>query len=400
MSVGINCRLGCTALLTGALLCASFASAGAQTTGIGITIPDPALSTISDPNEALRYARERISAHDLPGAVLALQRYVMNYPDEGAVVRFLGDLYFSSGDLEDATRTYNELVRDYPLDHDTHFQLGRLYTVENRVDDAIAQFDASLPDARAIYFLVLLHQRKGDLPAFRQQIEQAAADHPNDVESQLDAAQLFGALYMPRDAAAEFDRALALDPHSLIALEGLGMAQTVEKANDDAGQSLVRCLAIDAKNYGCLVAMGMLDIQMGRDVAAGQALQKAYALMPEEPDAIFWLGRVADDQGDWQGAITYYEQAIYVWPYDPDAYVQLAFDEEEHGMHAQAQQVVLKGLGAADDARLHYMLGYMYRENGQQALALAQFLLAEQSLSPEVAQLAKESAEELGSRHP
>jgi tetratricopeptide (TPR) repeat protein len=368
--------------------------------GIGITFPNAAISTLTDPNQALAYARARITAHDLPGAVLALRRYVMNYPDEGAVVRFLGDLYFSSGDLNDAESIYNELVRDYPMDRDTHYQLGRLYTVENRVDEAIVQFNASLPDARAIYFLVLLHQRKGDLPAFRDQIEHEAQADPSDVDAQLDAGQLFGALYMPRDAAAEFQRAIAIDPRSLIALEGLGMAQTVEKANGDAEQSLARCLTLSAKDYGCLVAMGMLDIQVGQLGAAEAALQKAYTLMPEEPDAIFWLGRVADDRGDWQKATTYYQQALYVWPYDPDPYVQLAFDYEEHGMHAQAQQVVLKGLGAADDARLHYMLGYMYRENGQQALALAQFLLAEQSLSPEVAQLAKQSAEELGNRHP
>jgi tetratricopeptide (TPR) repeat protein len=381
------------------MLCLAAAPAGAQM-GVGITIPSAAISTISDPNEALRYAREQISQHDLPGAVLALRRYVMNYPDEGVVVRFLGDLYFSSGDLDDAARIYDHLVRDYPLDRDTHYQLGRLYTVENRVDDAIEQFDDSLPDARAIYYLVLLHQRKGDLAAFREQIQHQAEARPNDLDAQLDAAQLFGALYMPRDAGAEFERALAIAPRSQEALEGLGMAQTAENANANAAISLQRCLAIDAKNYGCLAALGMLDIQTHQYAEAKAELEQASALAPEEPEAVFWLGRLADARGDWQAASTYYEQAIYVWPYDPDPYVQLAFDEEEHGMHAQAQQLVLKGLDAADDARLHYLLGYMYREDGQQALALAQFLLAEQSLSPEVAQLAKQSAEELGNRRP
>ncbi len=392
-------HLACAALLAGATLSLSSPPARAQV-GVDLTIPSADISTLADPNEALRYARDRISEHDLPGAVLALRRYVMNYPEEESVIRFLGDLYFSSGDLSDAARIYRKLVRDYPLDRNNHYQLGRLYAVENRVDDAIDQFDDSLPDVRAIYYLVLLHQRKGDLASFREQIQHNATEHPNDTAAQLDAAQLFGALYMPRDADAEFTLALATDPRSIEALEGLGMAQTAVKANADAARTLTRCLSIDAKSYGCLVAMGMLEIQTHQYDRAKTVLQQAANLAPEEPDAIFWLGRLADERGNWQKAVTYYEQTIYVWPYEADPYVQLAYEDETHGMHAQARQIVQKGLDAVDDARLHFLLGYMYREDGQRSLALAQFLLAEQSLSPEVAALAKQSAEELGSRHP
>lgn len=387
-------RPAIAALIAGALLVFFGAPAGAQV-GEGITIPNAAISTITDPNEALTYARQRIEAHDIHGAVLALQRYVMNYPDETEVVRFLGDLYFSSGDLPSAADTYRQLIHDYPFDRDSHYQLGRLYAVENQVNAAIEQFSFSLPDVRAIFYLVDLHARKGDLAAFREQIQQAAKSHPNDVNAQLNAAQLFGALYMPRDAAVEFQRALELDPKSQYALEGLSMAQAGEDADDAALATVARCLKFDAKNYGCLVSEGMVDIDLHRYVAAQNALERAQSLMPEEPDAIFWLGRLYDARGDWQKALTFYEQAEYVWPYSPDPYVQIAYDDEIHGLHSQATSIVQQGLHAADDARLHYLLGYMEREDGLNRLALAQFLLAEQSLSPEVEQLAKQSAQEL-----
>jgi tetratricopeptide (TPR) repeat protein len=382
------------AFFAGAALVLCGAPAGAQV-GVGITIPSAAISTISDPNQAIAYARQLIEVHDIHGAVIALQRYVMNNPDETDVVRFLGDLYFSSGDFAAAADTYEHLIRNYPFDRDSHYQLGRLYAVENQTNAAIEQFSSSLPDVRAIFYLVDLHARKGDLAAFREQIEQTAEAHPNDINAQLNAAQLFSALYMPRDSAIEFQRAMALDPKSDYALEGLAMAQTAEGADDDALQTTAHCLKVDEKNYGCLISEGVIDTDLHRFDAADAALERAQSLMPEEPDAIFWLGRLYDERGDWHKAITFYEQAAYVFPYSADPYVQIAYDDEIHGLHTQATSIVQEGLHAADDARLHYLLGYMEREDGQNRLALAQFLLAEQSLSPEVAQLAKQSAQEL-----
>ncbi|HUY40775.1 MAG TPA: tetratricopeptide repeat protein [Candidatus Dormibacteraeota bacterium] len=385
-------RLLTLALAAGALTWCAAAAAKAD----DITFQNAAISTISDPNHALRFARDRIAAHDLPGAVLALQRYIINHPEEGAVEGFLGDLYVSNGDFHDAELLYRQMLVEYPLDRSLHTSLGKLYTVENRVDEAIAQFQESLPDIESAYYLVLLHQRKGDLVAFREQMRRNAQQHPNDVNAQLDAAQLFGALYLPRDAALEFQRAVAIDPNSLEALEGLGLAQVAERANDAAEQTLTHCLTLDPSNYGCLDALGLLEIQERNYDQAQAALDHAYRLAPEAPEALLSMGRLNDARGEWQAAVTDYERALYVWPYGADAYVNIAFDDEEHGMLAQAQQEALKGLSLAPaDARLHYMLGYLYRKVGRRDLAVAQFLAAEESLDPQIVQFAKESVEEL-----
>jgi hypothetical protein len=45
---------------------------------------------------------------------------------------------------------------------------------------------------------------------------------------------------------------------------------------------------------------------------------------------------------------------------------------------------------------MHYMLGYIYRERGESALALTQFVAAEQSLDPDIVRFAKEGADALG----
>jgi len=291
------------------------------------------------------------------------------------------------------------MLDDYPLSRDLHNHLGKLYLIEGRVDAAIAQFQDSLPDVDSVYYLVECHARKGDLSAYVDATRNNADEHPADFDAQIDAAQLFGALYLPRDSSLEFQRALALDPTSLEALQGLALAQTDEGDAASAQQTLSRCLTLDAQNYGCLNALGMLDIDAGRYSDAMQALDQAYALAPEAPEALVSLGRLDDAQGSWQQAISQYERAIYVWPYDADAYSDIVLDDIDHGAVQAAEAIALKGISASpDDSRLHYMLGYVYKSEGQRTLALAQFVAAEQSLDPTLAHYAKESASEL--QHP
>ncbi len=372
------------------------AAAAVADDGLSISEPDAAISTISDPNTAIRVARDHIDAHDMHGAVVELERYLMNHPEESGIQQFLGDLYVSTGDLQDAQSVYTELLSQYPLSRDLHNSLGRLYALEGKTNDAISQFEESLPNVDSIYYLVLLHARKGDLDTFTEQMRQYADDRPSDVEAQLEAAQLFGALYLPRDAALEFQRAVALDPNSVDALEGLSLSQIAEGANDNASQTLTHCLNLDPSNYGCLYALGLLGINEKDYDEAQAAFEHAHRLAPEAPEALIGMGRLADDRGEWQQAIEYYEQALYVWPYDADAFLGIAYEYEEHGLLADAKDVTLKGLNIApDDGRLHYMLGLLYRREGNRDLALEQFIAAEQSLNPDVAQFAKESAREL-----
>lgn len=384
-------RLLFLALAAGGILwCAAPHRADAA---INIALPNAGISTISDPNDALRSARQHILAHDLQGAVYLLERYVTNHPEEGAVERFLGDLYVSNGDLPDAEALYKRLLLDYPLNHDLHSGLGFIYMLENRTDASIEQFDDSLPDVESVYYLVLLHQRKGDLASFGAGIRRLADAHPDDADIQIEAAQFFGALYLPRDAAIDFQRALAIYPKSLSALEGLGLAQTAEGAYAAADQTLQTCLTVDPESYGCLNALGMLYIQESRLDDAETTLQRAYQLAPEQPQALVSLARVYEARAQWQDAIAWYQHALYVMPYSADAYVGIAFDEEELGDLQKAKATTLSGLAVApDDARLHYMLGYLYRKFGQRNLALTEFLAAEQSLDPDIARFAKESA--------
>ncbi|MBV9271316.1 MAG: hypothetical protein JO165_09485, partial [Candidatus Eremiobacteraeota bacterium] len=107
-------------------------------------------------------------------------------------------------------------------------------------------------------------------------------------------------------------------------------------------------------------------------------------------EAIVNCGYLADARGDWKKAINFYLQALSVYPYAIDAYIDLGVTYEQHKLYTLAQSVLLKGLAVAPtDGRLHVVLGQTYADQGQTALARAQFKDAEQSDDPEVRSIAQ-----------
>jgi len=356
---------------------------------------------MSDPQGAITRARELIAAGNLSGAIKQLEAYVVAHPNEPAPQRFLGDLYFREGKFADAEAQYYAILRRSPDDRETHNRLGTVYAMENRVDDAIGQFDASLPGADSVGDLVALHLRKGDLPAYRQRMEGLALHNPESADLQSELGQVYEAMHQPSQAVTQFQKAIHLEPQSLVALNGLGLAYLDEKDYEDAAAQLSACLTLDPMNYPCADNLAATYLESRKFADAERMLKSAHHLAPERPEALVNYGYLADVRNDWKGAIAYYIQAINVWPYSRDAYVNLGVDYEEHGLYPLAEQALLKGVAAApDDGRIHYLLGRAYEAQNKPDLAMQQFRVAETSLDPDIARIAQQSFDELKSAKP
>lgn len=341
--------------------------------------------------QAITDARQRIAAGDMDGAVKQLADYVAGHPDATEAARFLGDLYYRQGHFDRAEAVYKQLLAKNPRDKETHNRLGVVYATENNVDDAITQFQDALPGTDSIRDLVLLHLRKGDLPAYQAQMERAAADQPTDSDIQEEVGEIFEAIHRPVQAIEYFERALDTNPRSIAALNGIGMSFLDERDHVSAMRYLHQCLDIDIRNYACIDNLGVANIQANSFGAANEEFTLAHRLEPERPEAIVNFGYLADTRGDWKRAVTYYVQAIAVDPYVPESYVNLGIDYEHNGLYPLAQAALLKGVAAAPyDGRVRYLLARAYAAQGQKALALEQLKLAEASLDPDVAAIAKE----------
>jgi tetratricopeptide (TPR) repeat protein len=350
----------------------------------------------SDPQGAIKAARERIAAGDLAGAVKSLEVYVVSHPGEAGPERFLGDLYYRQGRFQKAEDVYKNILDHNPSDKETHNRLGVVYATENRVDEAIDQFNKALPGTDSVADLVAMHVRKGDLPQYREQMQRLADSQPTNADIQAEMGQVMAALHKPADAMGYFMRALDSDPESLTALNGLGLAYFDLRNYAEAEKNFSACLRVDVTNYTCTNNLGASYLQSGDSDAAKPYLIRAHALEPERPEALVNFGFLADRHGDWKRAVDFYVQATVVGPYLPEAYIDLGIDYENNNLFQLAQSALLKGIAAApQDGRIRYLLAKAYASQGQRTLALDQLKIAEQSLDPDVARIASEESSRL-----
>lgn len=347
----------------------------------------------SNPALAMENARERVAAGDLDRAVRDLAAYVYYHPGEVGPERLLGDLYYRQGQLQKAEFTYRHIISYAPADKETHNRLGSVYATENRIDDAIAEFNRSLPGTDSVPDLVRLHLIKGDFGRYIKERQKAATDYPNDADAQLELGQAFEAIHQPENAIRYYKRALDADATSVGAISGLGLAYLDESRLTEATTQFKTCLARDPYNYACMNNLGATYLQGALWNAAEPMLNSAHRLQPERSEALVNLGYLADSRGDWKKAIVLYINAMTVYPYSPDSYIDLGYTYNVHGLYKLAQAALIKGLAVApQDGRLHYLLGEAYHQQGNDTLARTQFKAAAgaEDLDPDVKRLAQQ----------
>lgn len=350
----------------------------------------PLVGRAADDVSALVSARAKVAAGDSAGALRDLIAYVPSHVADTDAARLLGDLYFRVPDYRNAEATWKAIVARLPNDGETHNRLGSLYAVQDRINDAIGEFEKSLPSRGGFVGLVEQHRRLGDLDTFRLQFAHNAEMKPLDAGAQSFYASVLRAMRRFANAQDFYDRAVALVPKSCGTLVDAGNNLIDLNRIDDALRLLNRCLAIEPANYPANVDAGEAYIELGSDAAARPLFERALSTKPNGSEALVDLGYLEDDRGHWKDAVTYYVRAMNAYPLEAAAYIDLGYDYNAHQLYNLAQAAFIKGLSVApDDGRLHYMLAVTYNVQGKVALARDQYRLAIASQEPVVAHAAQ-----------
>jgi tetratricopeptide (TPR) repeat protein len=353
--------------------------------------PAPVVDRSADDAAAVDAARRKVADGNLAGATTDLAAYVATHPKTIEPARYLGDLYYRASNFSAAESTYLAILRYAPDDRITHDRLGGVYAAEDRVTDAISQFEASLPYASGYGHLVQVHQRLGDLDRFIREYRDAAEGDVFQPGPQYAIGTIYRAAHRPHDAIEYLMRALDLAPRSCQTLSELGSAYLDLHQNATAVEVLERCLAMQPGNREALVNLSSAYIEEGRDADALPLVERANHEQPDMPDALVNLGCIEDDAGRWQNALTDYLKATAVDPLDRDAYVDLGYDYASHRLYALAEAALLKGLSVSPaDGRLHYLLAVTYADQGKRDLARAEYQRAAGSDEPEIARAASQ----------
>ena len=118
-------------------------------------------------------------------------------------------------------------------------------------------------------------------------------------------------------AAVEFERALALDPNSVTALDWHSVYLTVMGRFDEARAEMRRARELDPLSVAMNTDVGFVDFYSGRYADAEKQLRAAIDMNPTFPLAHLWLGRTYQEQRAYDQAVAEYTAAGTVlvdWP--------------------------------------------------------------------------------------
>ena len=271
-------------------------------------------------------------------AVASLREAVRLAPDDLRSRSELARLLAASQRGEEAATHLRELVRRAP---DAYGELLMLAQLRLAAGDREQAFDYLLqslrieprqPDAREMVDDLL---RGGDLPGRSPQealaevvalYEAGAAAHPDDAGVRLSLADGLARLGRLEEAAQAFERLLADEPRSEIALMGLAMVRREQRKLEEAEVALVRILEENERSVPARLALGgVFAARCEYERAAGE-----FQALIELPEDAYGLGRrrevlarlaqTREQTGDYPGAYEALNDAVRLSGDSPEAF--------------------------------------------------------------------------------
>lgn len=205
-----------------------------------------------------------------------------------------GIAMFQHGYLDQAAKSFEQVVATRPDDAEAFYNLGTLDLRRNRLDDAQRYLRRTL-----------------DLK-------------PNYPEAWNNLGMIAAQQGRMEEAVQSFRQSLSLRPAYGTALLNLGNAYRRQRAYGDAADCLTRALALQPDDPEINYSLGMLSAQQGQLAQANTYLQKAINLRPEYPEALNNLGVLAVRQNNYADAEAQFQTCIRLVPSFQESYINLA----------------------------------------------------------------------------
>lgn len=201
---------------------------------------------------------------------------------------------------------YSYTIRDHLVDS-TRVLLG----LQERTE-AVDLDRGYVPQKKASRYYNLALQLYGQSMYERALVhleKSAAADSAFSAPSNL-RGQIMLELNRPEDAAAEFERAVGLDQHSVAAWAGWGRALLRSGQDDEARDKLRAALDLDESYTEAMLDLAACLFPAQEDEAALDLIATARELNPRDPAAPLILGRYQESSGRPDEALATYRAAL------------------------------------------------------------------------------------------
>jgi len=196
-----------------------------------------------------------------------------------------------------------------------------------------------------------------------------------DPKDRIEEANLLHRALMASDdgrtaeARSEFEKVLAMDPDSVIALRQLGEIEYAAGENEKAAGHLTRARQLDGRDALIAFRQGQVLARLGNFAAAREALESSLHVLPGQFEARRLLAEVDLKMGDNNSAVDQLEEALMLQPGNREAQMALAraFLADRNFSDAVQQLQELAESGA--NAEVYALLAQAYEGLGKKELA-------------------------------
>lgn len=296
--------------------------------------------------EQHRHAGNLRAAGELCAQILA------ENPNDAEALHLFSLIAHQAGNLPDAVELLRRAVAADGSAALYHCNLGEMYRLAGRLDEAVAASMAALrlrPDyPEALNNLGIAHYDRGAFKeaadccrralaltpdyaeahnnlgnALRAQrkldeaiscYERAIALKPDYAEAHNNRGTALRDLKRLSEAEAAYRRALALKPDDTATLNNLALALIDLDRLDEALAVLAQSLALDPDNCPAHIHRAGILLERRKNGEARESLERALALAPDDPDVIHLMGRVLLAEGRAEQALAHLNRALALRP--------------------------------------------------------------------------------------
>jgi tetratricopeptide (TPR) repeat protein len=335
-----------------------------------------AMADKTDVANRLRYAQFLANGKDPLKAETALQMFIGQTPEAGALRLALGQFYEAAGRVDDARETYEALAKKGPKTSDGLFARTALAVMDiraNQVAAGMTRVDAVLVDAPD-YPAALLLRAGNRLQNGRN--NDAIADLRNVLRSEAgnqQALQLLAQTYARTGEAAlaqdTYRRLLEVNPNSGEAVAQIASLFAADKNYSEAENILRR--RIEAFPNDIIASGRLVDVLLLQEkTAEAEAEAQRLAMLTNQTGAgAFVLGRVLASRKNYAGAAEAYRRST-IGTDDPAALEALVQTLEAAGKSRQAIEVLLDQVRRDKNVAMsHLLLAGLHGRLGEKAVA-------------------------------
>ncbi|XVJ68861.1 MAG: PEP-CTERM system TPR-repeat protein PrsT [Rhizobacter sp.] len=313
-----------------------------------------------------------LSLKEFKQAAVAAQEAVTKFPERVEVLEALGRAQLASGDLNQASKTFNNLASLQPNSALPHLRMAEVHMAEQKPDAAAQSLKRALvitPDLLAAQnALVRLDSNAGRVKEALLMAKTVQKQRPDeaigyllegDIEAKRKSWDVAIAAY--REGLKKVPSAeLATKLHALFRAAGksgeadrFAAGWIKERPNDVAFEFYLGDLAVLSKDYP----------------VAEAKYKRVLQVQPDNPTALNNLAWVSSKLKR-DGALAYAEKADSLRPNQPAFLDTLAMVQSEAGQHAKAIETQKKALSfRPDDPIFRLGLARIYVAAGEKALA-------------------------------